>query len=100
MSDQNQWPLHPSIIPRLDPEYIRFHNDTLQYLTPAHTLPWDPSIRNTPTVLGGTEPLKVGRAQDFELTHARFRSFTPEGTPPVEGWPTFIYFHGGATFSK
>jgi acetyl esterase/lipase len=71
----------------------------LQYTAPLHTLPWDPSIRSTPPVPkgGGSEPLEVGKIQEFKLTHARFRSFTPKGTPPVEGWPVFIYFHGGAT---
>jgi hypothetical protein len=96
MSDNIQRPLHPSIIPRLDPEYLKFHNDTLQYIIPPHTLPWDPSIRDTPTIPGGSEPVHVGIIRDIELTHARFRSYTPEGRSPVEGWPVFIYFHGGA----
>jgi acetyl esterase/lipase len=94
-----QQPLHPSIIPRLDEQYIAFHNAELQYIVPPHTLPWNPSIRNAPAVPGGTEPLKVAKTQDFDLTHTKFRTFTPEGTPPAEGWPVFIFFHGGTGYS-
>ena len=89
-------PLHPSIIPRLDPQYLEFHNAELQYIVPPHTLPWDPAIRNTPTVPGSAEPLKVGNTEDFDLTHTKFRVFTPEGSPPAGGWPVFIFFHGGS----
>ncbi|THU97426.1 hypothetical protein K435DRAFT_662798 [Dendrothele bispora CBS 962.96] len=88
-------PLHPSVISKLDPEYIEFHNSTLQYITPPHTLPWDPALRNAPAVPGGTEPLKVGSVKDFEMTHTNFRAFTPEGEVPEKGWPVFIFFHGG-----
>ena len=37
-------------IPKLDPEYLQIHNKHLQYVTPPHTLPWDPSFRNAPAV--------------------------------------------------
>ncbi|PPR01065.1 hypothetical protein CVT26_016012 [Gymnopilus dilepis] len=80
-------PLHPSIIPRLDPEYVEFHNKHIIHLTPPHTLPWDPSIRNAPAVPGTSEPLKVAKTQDFDLPKARFRAFTPEGEKPDGGWP-------------
>ncbi|KAK0187260.1 alpha/beta hydrolase fold-domain-containing protein [Armillaria mellea] len=89
-------PLHPSIIPRLDPEYLEFHNSTLIYITPPHTLPsWDPALRNAPAVPGGSPLLPVGKTQDVKLAHCDFRAFTPEGEVPTTGWPVFIYFHGG-----
>ncbi|KAF8153372.1 alpha/beta hydrolase fold-domain-containing protein [Crassisporium funariophilum] len=88
-------PIHPSIIPRLDPEYLQFHNNNLLYLTPPHTLPWDPSLRNAPAVPGASDPLPVGKTQDYDLPKTKFRAFTPEGTPPPKGWPVFIFFHGG-----
>ncbi|GLB38127.1 putative lipase esterase [Lyophyllum shimeji] len=88
-------PLHPSIIPRLDPEYLAFHTSTLQYIVPPHTLPWDPAIRNAPAVPGGSAPLEVARTQDFDLTHTKVRAFTPKGETPEGGWPVFIFFHGG-----
>ncbi|KAF5392926.1 hypothetical protein D9757_001230 [Collybiopsis confluens] len=88
-------PLHPSVVAKLDPEYVKFHNDVLQYITPPHTLPWDPSLRNAPAVPGSTEPLKVGKISDINLSHTNMRSFTPKGDSPVSGWPLFIFFHGG-----
>ncbi|KAF8220549.1 hypothetical protein L208DRAFT_1372681 [Tricholoma matsutake] len=88
-------PLHPSIIPRLHPDYVAFHNQVVQYIIPPHTLPWDPSFRNKPTVPGSTDPIQVGKTQDYHLTHVKIRTFTPQNDPPTDGWPVFIYFHGG-----
>ncbi|KAJ3932454.1 MAG: alpha/beta hydrolase fold-domain-containing protein [Lentinula lateritia] len=88
-------PLHPTIISRLDPEYVKFHEEVLQYITPPHTLSWDPALRNAPAVPGSTEPLKVHKTQDFNLTHTDMRAFIPEGEAPSAGWPVFIFFHGG-----
>ncbi|TFK68117.1 hypothetical protein BDN72DRAFT_960503 [Pluteus cervinus] len=88
-------PLHPSIIPRLDPEYVQFHNAHVAYIVPPHRIPWDAAIRKGKTVPGSSEPLPVGKVQDFELEHCRVRAYTPEGTPPEGGWPVFLFFHGG-----
>jgi acetyl esterase/lipase len=88
-------PLHPSVLSKLDPEYVEFHTTTLQYIIPPHTLPWDPAIRNAPAVPGGSEPLPVAKTEDYDLKHTKFRSFTPHGTAPDAGWPVFIFFHGG-----
>lgn len=92
-------PLHPSIIDLLDPEYIEFHNKHVVNITPPHTLPWSPAIRNGMAVPGGTPLLKVAKTQDFDLPTTKCRAFTPEGTPPAGGWPLFIFFHGGARVS-
>ncbi|KAJ6619522.1 lipase/ esterase [Mycena sp. CBHHK59/15] len=88
-------PIHPSMIHRLDPEYVEFHNKNLAHLVPPHTVPWTPSLRDAPTVPGGSEPLQVGSIEDIPLTHTNFRAFTPEGVSPSNGWPCFIFFHGG-----
>jgi len=65
------------------------------HLTPPHTLPWNPNIRDAPSVPGSSEPLRVGKIADYDLPHTKFRAFTPEGQPPPDGWPLFIFFHGG-----
>ncbi|KAJ7134470.1 alpha/beta hydrolase fold-domain-containing protein [Mycena epipterygia] len=88
-------PIHPSIIPRLDPEYVAFHNEKLAQMIPPHTVPWTPALRNAPTVPGGSDPLPVGSTEDIALTYTKFRAFTPEGASPANGWPCFIFFHGG-----
>ncbi|KAF9021443.1 hypothetical protein BDZ89DRAFT_1071402 [Hymenopellis radicata] len=88
-------PLHPSMIPRLDAEYIEFHNAALINLIPPHTLPWDPALRNAPAVPGGSPLLPVGATRDIQLSHTDMRAFTPEGTAPAAGWPVFLFYHGG-----
>ena len=88
-------PLHPSIVPRLDEEYRDFHNSHLINIVPPHTLPWSPEIRNAPAVPGGSTPLPVHITRDIALTHTKCRVFVPHGDPPENGWPTFIFFHGG-----
>jgi len=89
--------LHPSIISRLDPEYAAFHNDLLIHLpqVQVHQLPWDPSVRNAQVVPGSSDPLPVGKVEDFNLSRCRVRVFTPEGGRSEPGWPVFIFFHGG-----
>ncbi|KAJ7095983.1 alpha/beta hydrolase fold-domain-containing protein [Mycena belliarum] len=88
-------PIHPSMIPRLDPDYVQFHNEKLAQIVPPHTLPWSPALRDAPTVPGGSDPLPVGSTQDIAMSHTKFRAFTPEGACPENGWPCFIFFHGG-----
>lgn len=87
--------LHPSIIPRLDPEYTAFHNEHIIHFPQVHELPWDPSIRNTQGIPGSSEPLPVGGVDDFDLSRCRVRVFTPEEPQPERGWPVLVYFHGG-----
>lgn len=87
--------LHPAIVPRLDPEYATFHNEHLAHLPQVHELPWDPSIRDTLKIPGSSEPLPVGKMEDFNLSRCRVRVFTPEGCRSETGWPVFIFFHGG-----
>ena len=91
-------PLHPDILPRLDPEYVAFHNEHLITIVQPHERPWDPAIRNGPAVPGGSLPLKVGSTKDYILSQCSVRVFTPEGEVPNAGWPVFIFFHGGANF--
>jgi len=87
--------IDPAILPRLDPEYVVFHNEYIAHTVPPHTLPWDPTIRNRPTVPGSAEILQVGSVKDYGLTHCKVRVFTPEGAPPPKGWPVYIWYHGG-----
>ncbi|KAJ8495649.1 hypothetical protein ONZ51_g1622 [Trametes cubensis] len=61
-------PIHPDIAGKLLDEYAAFHNKHLAHTVPVHEIPWDPSIRNTPAVLGGSQPLKVGGIKDYSLS--------------------------------
>jgi len=87
--------IHPSIIPRLDTEYATFHNKYIIHLPQVHELPWNPSVRNIFAIPGSSDPLPVGKVEDFNLSRCRIRAFVPEGPRPQRGWPVFIFFHGG-----
>jgi carboxylesterase type B len=92
-------PINPEILPRLDPEYVAFHNSHLRYIIPQDSQPWDASIRGNykENPFSGTSVrgVKVGNVHDIILKHAQLRVFTPEGESPISGWPVFIWFHGG-----
>ncbi|KAJ7645477.1 lipase/ esterase [Mycena polygramma] len=94
-------PIEESFRPHLDSEYVEFHDEHLAYIFPPHELPeWNKDLRNAPAVPGGSDPLPVGKTEDFKITpdDPKFgiRVFTPSGTSPnKEGWPCFIFFHGG-----
>ncbi|CCL99045.1 uncharacterized protein FIBRA_01054 [Fibroporia radiculosa] len=88
-------PIHPDIRDRLDPEYAAYHTANNLHVIPLHLLPWDPAVRLNPPVAGGSEPLKVGDVQDLSLSKCAVRVFTPEGSAPQDGWPVYLFFHGG-----
>jgi len=87
--------IHPSIVPRLDPEYATFHNKYIVNIPQVHELPWNPYVRNIFAIPGSSDPLPVGKVEDFNLSRSRIRAFVPEGARPQLGWPVFIFFHGG-----
>lgn len=88
-------PINPEILPRLDPEYVEFHNKYIAHLPAPHTQPWDPNIRNNKTVPGAADILEVGSVDDYELSKTKVRVFTPRGLPPESGWPAYCWYHGG-----
>lgn len=90
-------PLHPEIIPRLDPEYAAYYNAKLANQLQAEQIPWDPAIRAKPAVVGSASPLEVGYTGDIALSKCKMRVFLPKdlSSAPSEGWPVFIFFHGG-----
>lgn len=89
-------PIHPSVVDKLDPEYVAFHNAHLIDVIPPERLPvWDPKIRERPAVPGTSQPREVGSIKDFNLSKTNIRAFTPKGDRPANGWPVFIWFHGG-----
>ncbi|KAF9462201.1 Alpha/Beta hydrolase protein [Collybia nuda] len=94
-----QQPLHPSVVATLDPEYVAFHNKYLQYVQPAHTRPWGPESRKPPPPGASprteTDPLVVGRTQDWNVGHAKVRAYTPVGERPEGGWPVILFIPGG-----
>ena len=89
-------PLHPDFAQKLDPEYVAYYNANLADKPALHDLPWDPAVRKGPPIQGASAPLPVGAVKDFSLSKFSVRVFTPEGKAPKNGWPVFLFFHGGA----
>lgn len=90
-------PIHPDVRSLLDPEYVAFHDQYFQYVLPDDQKPWDGSARTRPAWLPPTEstPVSVGSVRDLDLGAYTIRAFTPEGAKPAQGWPVFLWFHGG-----
>jgi len=103
-------PLHPSIIPKLDPAYVDFHRQYIQQMPPRNELQWNPVFRElkSPFALFASKPLDVGKIDEFELMVGtggesksdvdiaiKMKAYTPHGEPPLAGWPGLVYFHGG-----
>ncbi|KAL3452040.1 Alpha/Beta hydrolase protein [Aspergillus insuetus] len=89
--------IHPSIRPLLDPEYIAFHDTYFQYLLPDEDQPWDSCTRTAsrPWPSTGQPHTRVGSIKDIPLTNFPIRIFTPTAPKPADGYPVFIWFHGG-----
>lgn len=91
-------PIHPSVRPLLDPEYVAFHDKYAQYVVPENMSgPWDGSLRTRYTwPYSGSPVVDVGSVKDIRPDPKfAIRVFTPAGTPPAAGWPVLIWLHGG-----
>lgn len=90
-------PLHPSVRPLLDPEYVTFHDRYVQYVEPEQLNPWNPNVRTRYTWPYAGSPIgEVGSVKDIRpCENFNIRLFGPVGKPPSEGWPLVIWFHGG-----
>ena len=90
-------PIDPEFEDKLDAEYLEFHKAHLLYKPRTDQLPWSPAIRDMPpAVIAASDPLPVGSIIDYDLlSKCKVRVFTPEGEPPTDGWPVFLFVHGG-----
>ncbi|KAM0792587.1 hypothetical protein ACM66B_005248 [Microbotryomycetes sp. NB124-2] len=95
MSTAHQ-PLDASVRPLLDPQYVSFHDEVVQFLPVLNSLP--PPGPRAGSLLPGSSPVRqVGKIQDYDVCQGRFRvrAFTPKGKAPARGWPVYLHFHGG-----
>ncbi|KAM7205145.1 triacylglycerol lipase [Naviculisporaceae sp. PSN 640] len=100
------YPLHESIVDRIDPQYAAYYNEHLINQQPVHFQPLHIS-RASGILLPGASPLQpVASIKDYTIPRtdpsARdpellVRVFTPLGNTPQDGrgWPVCLYFHGG-----
>jgi acetyl esterase/lipase len=93
-------PLHPSIRDKLDPEYVKLHDEVLQYVRPTEQTIWTPESRLevSPMAFAGQKLADVGSVKHFNLGEGiQIRVFIPDKsseTPP-SGWPCLVWLHGG-----
>src|SRR3569833_661783 len=96
------YPLHDTVVDRIDPEYAAFYNKHIFDKQQVHLQPVEAS-RTSGILIPGAGPLHpVGDTSDHTFPRAesegpdvRVRCFTPAGEVPDGGWPTCVYFHGG-----
>ncbi|KAK7419515.1 hypothetical protein QQX98_003284 [Neonectria punicea] len=89
-------PIHPVIRDRLDPQYVAYHDQYLQYIVPDELEDWDGSVRTKGSLPpGGTQPVPVGSIEDFDVGRFRVRAYTPTGESDERGWPVLVWHHGG-----
>ncbi|KAK7425807.1 hypothetical protein QQZ08_007656 [Neonectria magnoliae] len=89
-------PIHPAIRDRLDPQYVTYHDEYLQYIVPDELKDWDGSVRTKGSLPpGGTQPVPVGSIEDFDVGRFRVRAYTPTGESDERGWPVLVWHHGG-----
>ena len=92
MSDH---PLHPSVRNRLDPEYVKFHE---QYLNMPPPKEWDPSIRSqkSPISFADRSVVPVGSSIDLKIANnLLITALLPEAKQQGNALPTLLWFHGG-----
>ncbi|KXT09521.1 hypothetical protein AC579_7194 [Pseudocercospora musae] len=89
-------PLHPTLRSLLDPEYVAFHDQFMQYVIPDDQKKWNGSARTQPSLPpGGSVPLRVSLIRDVQLENCSIRVFVPESSQPVSKYPVLLWFHGG-----
>lgn len=104
MSERTEppYPLHPSIIDKLNPEYAAFYNEHLVNQQVVHHQPIEVSRGNGVLLPGAGPQQPVGKIEDFAIKRREtegpdvmVRCFTPLGEMPEGGWPVMVYYHGG-----
>lgn len=102
MFQQPPYPLHETVIKRVDPEYKAFYEKHVAHQQQAHLQPLEISRASGILVPGVASLTAVGKTQDFEFQrveskgpNVRVRCFTPKGNIPDNGWPALIWYHGG-----
>ncbi|KAK9897563.1 putative lipase [Cystobasidium minutum MCA 4210] len=96
------YPLHESVVDKLDPEYVAFYNEHIINQQQVHYQPVAASRTSGVLIPGAGEPSKVGAVKDFEIQrkysqgpNVAVRTFTPDSPAPASGYPLLIWLHGG-----
>ncbi|KAG2733871.1 hypothetical protein G9P44_003396 [Scheffersomyces stipitis] len=103
---ETPYELNEDIKDKFDEEYVSFFDKNMKEASNflyTHRVPLA-VIRKGGNIMPGQSPLSK-MAKTFDISIARkhtegsmpvpARVFVPEGDRPAEGWPLFIWFHGG-----
>lgn len=99
---QPPYPLHETVLDRINAEYAAFYNQHIFDKQQVHLQPIEAS-RSSGVLIPGAGPIQsVASTVDYSVPRVesegpdvRVRCFTPNGTKPEAGWPVCIYYHGG-----
>ncbi|KAF4426163.1 triacylglycerol lipase, partial [Fusarium austroafricanum] len=94
MSTQPPYPLHESVVNRINPEYAAFYNKHIINNQQVHLQPVSAS-RSSGILIPGAGPLQsvastvdyAIKRQESEGPDVNVRCFTPHGEKPENGWP-------------
>ncbi|KAI0107295.1 Alpha/Beta hydrolase protein [Hypoxylon sp. NC0597] len=96
------YPLHPSVVNRIDHQYADFYNKHIMKHQQVHLQPIEASRASGTLIPGAGPPAPVAKVEDYFISReettgprVRIRAFTPHGSRPEGGWPVCVYFHGG-----
>lgn len=103
MANQPPYPIHKSILGKLDPEYVSYYDANLVDKQQAHYKPVHESRTSGDLISGSGSKTTVGDTIDFSIARRRtnlggmveLRCFTPDGPRPHKGWPVVVYLHSG-----
>ena len=97
-------PLHPSVRPLLAPDYVDFHDKSLQFMDRVELKPWSPALRDQPSAIDNADrnTVVIGRTREIDLEGGRYRIrvYSPDEqlvAKPCAGWPAILWMHGGMT---
>lgn len=101
-ADQPPYPLHDSVVNRIDAQYAAFYNTHVFDKQQVHLQPVSAS-RSSGILIPGGGPLQaVASTVDYSFPRkespgpdVRVRCFTPLGEKPEAGWPVCFWYHGG-----
>ena len=91
------YPLHASVLERLDPEYVGFHQKYLSGIPPSPGQ-WDPAIRDqeSPISLADLPAVEVESIIDVKITNKLLVTvYCPKNIQLGETLPALLWFHGG-----
>ena len=103
MANKSHYPIHESVLDRVDPEYVAYYNQNLIDKPQSHHHPVAASRGSGDLIPGSSPKRRVGETTDLHIPRQEgsqpgnigLRIFTPQGQRPVPGWPVVVYIHSG-----